>query len=1071
VRFGVLNGVTVGGSLVERSQSAQLLALLLAHSNTLVSTSAIEDVLWDGQPAKAGSLHTAISRLRTLLPKDSLIRREDSYSLRVDRLDYDAFIFEDLATQGSRCFDSSQPEQALVAIDQALALWRVRPFSSYGNAPAMVHEVSRLVDIKAATNVLRLKTLLVLDHAPLAVIAATGQIAEHPFHEGIRVLHAQALSACGRNVEAVRALHDFRRFLREEVGLDPSREFADFERSLLAPVDSQPSSATTDDGSPHVQEEVSAHGSSASSIEQQIQVRPPVSQADGAERSFITGGTRAPERSRLASMLSACLLGARHAVLLEGPAGIGKSTIVSALSDLARGKGFRVLRGGFAPGTRIPMLGWRPLLDRPGDTALPGPASQDQIRRVIGQIDELLKIGPTMVVLEDAHWADDLSLEALSTVLLSGVGQQDSLFLAITRRTESFGQTSSGWIERLVRDRSLETVELKPLDLIDLADVVAEELGGRPSRQLISALSLSTAGNPLLAKASASQLKRAGQLGLVDDGSIGLVGTHGSTSDSMTGHRVPEVLTADIQAPYAAALGELTPATKEVLSFLAILGGQASLADLVLLSTHSAQSIVEALVPAEDLDLVHLSQDVVSFDHDLVRRSVLSRLSGSRRQLLHATVAHALCLQIPNPDQTTAERKTLVANQLQLAGLLGDAGLRQRWSLAAGNDAFEARLWIEAVRHLSYARSPTLLTGAETTSSIDANIELKIGTAKYYALDPSARVSFQLAIDLAQVTGDQDTFVQAALGLHRQSCNLRQGVENSERLVLAIARNDDHSRLSRIRTLTQLAEFSVEQTIVRADLAEEAQSLLRPDDPIDIQSAVHFSSGIVNLEIFNFSAAKESLRLAQKFDNPLAPGVPCIRLASIALIEDNPIVALQLLGPTEEANLVERRYWFELAVFLSHRAAAHALVRDFENAISDARSALRWAQLCNSLVREQQAILVAGFVALETGEPLHSTLGAYELPRTLELLKLICSSGHGNENQRLERTIVANLTLVTGRRNLLESTGIMLEWLARNGSDRGQSSAVEIIERFANAGVRTFLGWPRRLQSVSKLLV
>jgi hypothetical protein len=705
---------------------------------------------------------------------------------------------------------------------------------------------------------------------------------------------------------------------------------------------------------------------------------------------------------------------------------------------------------------------------------LPGPASQDQIRRVLGQIDELLKIGPTMVVLEDAHWADDLSLEALSTVLLSGVGQKDSLFLAITRRTESFGQTSSGWIERLVRDRSLETVELKPLDLIDLADVVAEELGGRPSRQLISVLSLSTAGNPLLAKASASQLKRAGQLGLVDDGSIGLLGTHGSTSDSMTGHRVPEVLTADIQAPYAAALGELTPATQAVLSFLAILGGQASLADLVLLSTHSAQSIVEALVPAEDLDLVHLSQDVVSFDHDLVRRSVLSRLTGSRRQLLHATVAHALCLQTSNPDQTTAERKALVANQLQLAGLLGDAGLRQKWSLAAGNDAFEARLWIEAVRHLSYARSPTLFTGAETTSSIDANIELKIGTAKHYALDPSARESFQLAIDQAQATGDQDTFVQAALGLHRQSCNLHYEIEASEKLVLSIAQNGNFDRLQRIRALTQLAEYSIEQSVVRPELVKKAQTLLRPDDPIEVQSAVHFSSGMVNLETFNFVTANADLCLARKFENPLAPAATSIRIASIALIEDKSQTALELLSTSEETSLVERRFWNELALFLGHRAAAHALSGHFIEAVSDARNGLRWAKLCNSLIQEQQAVLVAAFVALETGEPLRSVVGSsYEFPKGLALVQSICSQTSEDADGSFELKIIASLTRAgpNQRKNLLESNGLMLEWLARKSSDsETKKYALSIVDQLASAGIRTFLCWPRRLQSLSKML-
>ena len=62
--------------------------------------------------------------------------------------------------------------------------------------------------------------------------------------------------------------------------------------------------------------------------------------------------------------------------------------------------------------------------------------------------------------------------------------------------------------------------------------------------------------------------------------------------------------------------------------------------------------------------------------------------------------------------------------------------------------------------------------------------DLRIGQAKYYALDPSARAAFAKAMQQARFVEDNETLVEAALGFHRQSINLRvERVEATAMLV------------------------------------------------------------------------------------------------------------------------------------------------------------------------------------------------------------------------------------------------------------------------------------------------
>ena len=61
-----------------------------------------------------------------------------------------------------------------------------------------------------------------------------GLTQEFPLHDRFRAQHMLALYRAGRQVEALRSFERTRRFLAEEMGLDPSAELRELEQKILS---------------------------------------------------------------------------------------------------------------------------------------------------------------------------------------------------------------------------------------------------------------------------------------------------------------------------------------------------------------------------------------------------------------------------------------------------------------------------------------------------------------------------------------------------------------------------------------------------------------------------------------------------------------------------------------------------------------------------------------------------------------------------------------------------------------------------------------------------------------------
>ena len=244
-RINVLGPIEliVEGAVVEFTSPRlrQLLALLVVHANTVVSTDRLIDVMWpdDGEARAVRTLRTLrtnVWRLRNLLGPDAdakLLTRQGGYVLTLSADDHDAERFEALAADGSAALTSGDASLALGSLEAALALWRGRAFEGYETEDWARPAAVRLEDIRVSTAEHCVEALLLLGRTDDAIAEAARIVSEQPLRERARALHMRALYRGRRQAEALRAYAEFRSTLAEELGVEPSPELRQLERAIL----------------------------------------------------------------------------------------------------------------------------------------------------------------------------------------------------------------------------------------------------------------------------------------------------------------------------------------------------------------------------------------------------------------------------------------------------------------------------------------------------------------------------------------------------------------------------------------------------------------------------------------------------------------------------------------------------------------------------------------------------------------------------------------------------------------------------------------------------------------------
>jgi DNA-binding CsgD family transcriptional regulator len=329
---------------------------------------------------------------------------------------------------------------------------------------------------------------------------------------------------------------------------------------------------------------------------------------------------RDSELDRLAGHFAAARAGSPRLVAVEGAAGIGKTSLVRRFVELAGPAELHWASGDEAE-THLPWGVLRQLGDQGvarGHAALRELAlglDADADPAFVGAALLPSLAAADVVVIDDAHWADAQSLDALRFAarrLLS-----EPLLVLVTFRDDPARELGEGW-RRIFDGHGGDRMRLGGLDAVALAALAEGVTGVRLSARGAARLHQHTGGHPLYARSLLEQLP-AGAL------------EHG------TG---PLPAPADLSSAVASRLAACSPQAQQAVTCASVLGLRLPVATLTSLMGLAPAEVSAATAEAGAAGLLNETPGSdgteVEFSHTLVRAAVYGDLGPARRRQLHA---------------------------------------------------------------------------------------------------------------------------------------------------------------------------------------------------------------------------------------------------------------------------------------------------------------------------------------------------------------------------------------------------------------------------------------------------
>ncbi|WP_031469405.1 BTAD domain-containing putative transcriptional regulator [Sciscionella sediminilitoris] len=248
--FAVANGDTALGVPGARLQA--LVTRLALEGGRVVGQSALVEAIWAADPPAdpAHALQALASRLRrTLGETEAITQLAGGYRIAVDPAGVDALRFERLAADGHERLRSGEVPAAAAVLGEAAALWGEHP----GTEPAVVAVVAPAAATRLAGLSLQVVTdlaaaELALGQADAATTRLHALLTEHPVHEQATALLMDALTAQGREADALARYERIRETLAEELGTDPGAALRERHLNLLRAESPGPGTAPPQPG-------------------------------------------------------------------------------------------------------------------------------------------------------------------------------------------------------------------------------------------------------------------------------------------------------------------------------------------------------------------------------------------------------------------------------------------------------------------------------------------------------------------------------------------------------------------------------------------------------------------------------------------------------------------------------------------------------------------------------------------------------------------------------------------------------------------------------------------------------
>ncbi|MEO8266940.1 MAG: adenylate/guanylate cyclase domain-containing protein [Ilumatobacteraceae bacterium] len=618
------------------------------------------------------------------------------------------------------------------------------------------------------------------------------------------------------------------------------------------------------------------------------------------------------QRAQLSRWLTAAITGQPVVVVLDGPPGVGKSTLVEWLVAQAE-----------AQGTECQVVS----VPESGDIT-------PEIQIDAARIDDQLRSGLSyLVVIDDAQWLDETGrhhVEHLAFRLgtASMTGQVARMCLMLVIRDEA---TSSPLVSRLIGEPITRRLTLTVLDDPEARELARRISPGVTDPRTIARLVELSGGNPLTLGA------------LADSISIGEVlpppaATTGTIPVEVAWRaRLATLSPAALRAAIVIALAEHAAVRQGPDDVDLLVGNDAAIHELVTIgAVRRVAGGVMFTHPLLRTTALDLATDALVSD---VAAEVLGRLEGSSNA--SANAGTLVRLSAAAGCTGTVHHRQLVEAGFHEAlerGSWSAAGDLAEFIVDAAADRREHALWLE---RLGKARFNELDRDDATKRLIEAAEEF--AECARDGADAAAAATYRSSSAECLILALRTDFTRGGPRRHTEL----------DPMVGALVDDAGIDRMWRARAAAILVEvsYSAPQHERRQQLIDTAESLAAGiDDPMT-EMMVHFAGGLHRLATLDVEGATGSFLAAERAalaqPDPWWFGGSLARRAVVELSAGQPMDAVSNATVSIE-RCARISNWAEHAVGLAVRAVANTRLGRFADADNDTESTILSARRADS---------------------------------------------------------------------------------------------------------------------------